>query len=277
MSGKRRTGLWIGLMAGLIGLGGTAAWAQDAASNGGYTSALDQFFTSGGIIVWFVQFPMSIVMVALAVHYVIGIRRSTLLPEEVHQQIQGLLEQRQYREALEFTATEPSMLSGAMHAALSAAGGGFAAMQRSLDDSVDERVGKLLRKIEIMNIIGNIAPMIGLFGTIYGMILAFNQLVLAGGSPDPAKLAGAISTALVTTFWGLLTAIPALSVFAFFRNRIDGLAAECAVVAEDLLGMIQPSKPGPAPAPKTEPAAAKSGIRPPVAQRLDDRTSGGQG
>ncbi len=254
-------------------------WAQDAGGPqyGGYQNALDQFFVSGGIIVWFVLFPMSVAMLGLAINYLISIRRGSLMPPEVRQHIQEMLEQRQYREALEFTAAESSMLSYAIHTALGAAGGGVAAMQRALDDAIDERVAKLLRRIEILNIIGNIAPMIGLFGTIYGLILAFNQLVLERGTPEPAQLAGAISVAMVTTFWGLLAAIPALSFFAWFRNRIDGVAAECALVGEDLLNLIQPGAKGQQPAaggkqpaaqaPRPAPAAA--GGPPPVARRVD--------
>jgi hypothetical protein len=100
--------------------------------------------------------------------------------------------------------------------------------------------------------------------------------VLARGTPEPAQLAGAISTALVCTFWGLMTAIPALMLFAIFRNRVDGLAAECALAAEDLLGMIQPIGSRSAAAPQSKPAApapAKAEVgaaRPPIAQRLDE-------
>jgi len=81
----------------------------------------------------------------------------------------------------------------------------------------------------------------GLFGTVYGMILAFQQLVASGGSPDPAKLAAGISTALVTTFWGLIVAIPALAAYALIRNKIDALTSEGLVIAEEL---ISPFKPG---------------------------------
>ncbi len=268
------------LVAGVIGVvSAVAAAADQPPTYTGYTNALDQFFVSGGFIVWFIQLPFSIVMVSLAIHYALVIRRGTIVPPEVRQQVQGLIEQRQYREALEFTGAEPSMFSYVMHYALTAVGaGGYAAMRKAMDEAVEERTTKYLRKVEYMNMIGAVSPMIGLFGTTYGIILALNELVLARGTPEPAQLAGAISTALVCTFWGLLTAIPALALFAVFRNRVDGLAAECALAAEDLLSMIQPAarpggqasgaaaRPSPQPAAKTEAPAG----RPPVAQRLDE-------
>lgn len=271
----RRTRLYW-MSAGLVCLVSTVAMAADAPRTGGYTSALDQFFWSGGGIVVWIQFPLSIIMVALAVQLALMIRRATIVPPEIRAQVQNMVEQRQYRETLEFTAVEPSMFSYVVHSMLSAATGGPAAMRKALDEAVEERATKILRHVEYMNMIGAVSPMLGLFGTTYGIILALNELVLARGTPEPAQLAGAIATALVCTFWGLMTAIPALALFAIFRNRTDSMAAECALAAEDLLGTIQQAgKSAPAgqravQAGKPEPAAGRSGIRPPVAQRLDD-------
>jgi biopolymer transport protein ExbB len=82
--------------------------------------------------------------------------------------------------------------------------------------------------------------MIGLFGTVYGMIVAFGSIVASGGNADPVALAGGIGTALVTTFWGLLVAIPALAGYATIRNRIDALNGEA---EGQVLEMLQRFKP----------------------------------
>jgi biopolymer transport protein ExbB len=68
--------------------------------------------------------------------------------------------------------------------------------------------------------------MIGLFGTVYGMIVAFQAVAASGGQADPALLAGGIGTALVTTFWGLIVAVPALLAYALLRNRVDAVLAD---------------------------------------------------
>ena len=114
-------------------------------------------------------------------------------------------------------------------------------MQRAVADAVEQSAARMMRKIEYLNVIGNVSPMIGLFGTVYGMIGLFASISDAGGIPEPAIIADNISIALVTTFWGLLVAIPALSVFAFFRNRIDELAMACAVTADKLLASFEPA------------------------------------
>ena len=77
--------------------------------------------------------------------------------------------------------------------------------------------------------------MVGLFGTVFGMIKLFNAIVISGGQPQPAQFAGGISVALVTTFWGLLIAIPALTVHSILRNRIESLTADAAEEVENIL------------------------------------------
>jgi biopolymer transport protein ExbB len=91
-----------------------------------------------------------------------------------------------------------------------------------------------MRKIEWLSLIGSVSPMVGLFGTVFGMIELFNSVVMAGGQPQPAQLAEGISVALVTTFWGLLIAIPALAVHGIFRQKIETLASDAVVQLENI-------------------------------------------
>ena len=86
-------------------------------------------------------------------------------------------------------------------------------------------------KIEYLSVIGNLAPMIGLLGTVTGMIIAFERVAGTQGAAGAAELAEGIYQALVTTVGGLIVAIPSLGAFAFFRNRVDQLVAEAAYLA----------------------------------------------
>ncbi|MBS3821854.1 MAG: MotA/TolQ/ExbB proton channel family protein, partial [Phycisphaerae bacterium] len=97
-----------------------------------------------------------------------------------------------------------------------------------------------LRGLELLNVFGAVGPMVGLFGTVYGMIVAFWTIVDAGGQPDPAQLAAGISTALVTTFWGLVVGIPAVAAGALIRTKIEALVTEAMVEAEALIGRFRP-------------------------------------
>ena len=117
---------------------------------------------------------------------------------------------------------------------------GYDAMMRAGEQAAEEHAVRLLRRLEPLHIVGTIAPMIGLFGTVYGMILAFREIVAAGGTPDPVGLASGIGTALTTTFWGLIVAIPALAGFAFVRNALDERTVRVARAVEELVNTFRP-------------------------------------
>ncbi|MCD6303878.1 MAG: MotA/TolQ/ExbB proton channel family protein [Planctomycetes bacterium] len=218
------------------------SWAVLAqASQGGGMDYFKTLVWPGGGYIGLLLWAMSIVTLAVIIQYFIQIRKTTIMPEMVQQQIQGLFENKQYREAIEVTAAEPSMLSYVVHAALSEAAHGYGAMERAMEEASEERTAGLLRKIEWLNLIGNVSPMLGLLGTVWGMINAFMAIVEASGMPSPEKLAYSIGIALVTTLLGLSVAIPALAVYAIMRNRIDSLSNEVVMAAQELISVFRPA------------------------------------
>jgi biopolymer transport protein ExbB len=132
------------------------------------------------------------------------------------------------------------MLGYVLNAGLLEASNGYTAMERALEEMLDERSARLFRKTEYLSIIGNVSPMIGLLGTVMGMIMLFAEIHAADAFPGARIVADRIAVALVTTFWGLAVAIPALSIYAVFRNRIDVLTSECALAADHLLTVFKP-------------------------------------
>lgn len=239
---------WAGLVATLVvaitlSIATQALAADgDAAETGGTVSRIfDHFVKRGGLITWFILIPMSLATIALIVEHSISIRRERILPTRTIERIQDKLQSRQFVDGLRYTETDPSVLAGAVNCGLHQADNGYAAMHGAMLDSVEQQADRMMRKIEYLNVIGNVSPMVGLFGTVYGMIRLFASIREAGGIPEPARIADDISIALVTTFWGLMVAIPALTLFAFFRNRIDELTTDCATKADRLLSVFEPS------------------------------------
>ena len=210
--------------------------AQDASKEVNYFDIL--IFGGGGIgyILWLLSF----VVVGLSIHFFISIRGATILPEMIRMEIEDLFEAKQYREAIELTEVQPDFLSYTINSALSEAPHGYAAMERAMEEAAEERTTRMLRHIEWLNLIGNIGPMLGLLGTVWGMIGAFFAIVKEG-SPEPAKLAGDIGVALVTTLLGLAVSIPAMSVFSILRNRIDSLTSEAIMVAQTMISTFRPT------------------------------------
>jgi biopolymer transport protein ExbB len=201
---------------------------------------VEVFIWPGGGSIGLVLWALSIVMVALVIQAFLAIRRINVLPDATKIQVQQLFDNKQYREAVELTATQPDYLSYIVHASLSEANRGYNAMEKALAEAANERTGRLMRSIEYLNLLGNIGPMLGLLGTVYGMILAFFTIVAKGGAVEPAELAEALGIKLVCTFMGLVVAIPSLTVYGLMRNRIDVLAGEAVVTAQDMVAIFKP-------------------------------------
>ena len=104
-----------------------------------------------------------------------------------------------------------------------------------VEEAGEDQTGRLYRKTELLGLIGVIAPMLGLLGTVQGMIVTFNTIAASGGMAKPDDLAGGISLALVTTFEGLVVAIPTMVAFSMFRTRIDSLVSEAGNRIEQIM------------------------------------------
>jgi len=207
------------------------AWADQD-----HTRLLQLYVIDGGWIVWFLLVPISIVTVVLVTGYLLTIRASTLLPEMEQSQLAALLSNGQDKRTLEFLADKNSFLAEVVAAGLRHTAQGTTAAIHAAEEIAGQRAVKLFRKVEILNVIGNIAPMIGLFGTVYGMIMSFQRMADATLTQRPVEVAATgIRIALVTTFWGLLIGIPALCAYALFRNKIEALASDCMLKTEQLL------------------------------------------
>ena len=174
---------------------------------------------------------LSVCMVALIVEHLVSIRRGSLMPAFLAEQTHQLIAQKQFHQAAQLCNESRSFLGHVLSAGLAETELGYAAVEKSMEDASTEQAARLFRKIEYLSIIGTIAPMLGLLGTVWGMMNAFMEFQLKA-NPQVAELAPGIYKALVTTLLGLGVAVPALASFAIFRNRIDELVAESSLLAE---------------------------------------------
>jgi biopolymer transport protein ExbB len=209
------------------------------AATGKIPTLFEQFVTSGGWIVWFILLPMSFATVYLGVFYGLTIRQKILAPAGTADEIVKMVSVTGVKELVGILEKQDDLISAAIADALRKGRDDWFRLREAFFESVQDRAMRLLRTIEWVNLIGNVSPMVGLFGTVVGMIELFGAIVTAGGQPQPVQLAHGISVALVTTFWGLLIAIPALSIYGIFRNRIEAIANEAISQGEDALIKIR--------------------------------------
>ena len=194
----------------------------------------------GSCLIWLLLL-LSIIGIGYLVKLATSNVRNRIAPVEHMNRIEQLIERSAWNDALALTRKEPSDFSLITHATLEEAPNGFDAMTSRMELVASEVTADRFRQIEPLNVLGQVAPMIGLFGTVYGMIVAFGSIVASGGAADPVMLAGGIGTALTTTFWGLVVAIPALAGYALLRNKIDELTIEATLEAEELMSPFRPT------------------------------------
>ena len=169
---------------------------------------------------------LSIAAVALVIEHIMTIRAPVLMPPGLDEEVRQLLAAGKLGPSDQACQMQPSFLSFVLRAGFAEVEGGWPAVEKAMEDATAEQSARLFRKIEYLSVIGNIAPMLGLLGTVVGMIFAFRELADSQGAPRAADLAEGIYLALVTTVEGLIVAIPSLAAFAIFRNRVDHFVAE---------------------------------------------------
>ncbi len=182
----------------------------------------------------------SVAGVALAISAMLHIREIKIAPPATTERLRRMIDLREFKELMDFTATDRTFVSQSLYAALRRAHLKYPAMREALESSIGEQTSTLFRRIEPLNVIGNIGPLLGLLGTVLGMIMAFYAMMEKGGTPKPTDLADGIGTALWHTFFGLFVAIPCLVVYGFYRTKADRISNKAAIVAEELLENLRP-------------------------------------
>jgi biopolymer transport protein ExbB len=210
-------------MAGLMGcvLAGAAAtgWAQDAAA-GVKTVTFGEMWRVGGWCMW----PLGLCSVAalfFVIRNILMLRTKNLLRADLKPQIESLLAVRDLKGVREVCQNNPSLMTSVLDAGLERVSEDDfdpAHVMEAIEEAGNEQMVTFMRPINYLSMIGSVAPMLGLLGTVSGMIKAF-QTISAGGMGKPELLAGNIGEALITTAAGLIIAIPAMTAYFVFKNN----------------------------------------------------------
>lgn len=184
---------------------------------------------------------MSVVAVAFVAEHFITIRRATMAPVEEVEVTRAMIEGRQFKECLDRLQKSRTMFAHLMTAGLRHGRHGFDAMHEAVDETAASWSSRLFRRSEYLNVLGNLGPLMGLLGTVLGMIRAFNEMQATHGAYKTEDLAGGISLALVNTFLGLGLAIIGLGFYAICRNRVDRLTVEARASAIQMLEYFRPA------------------------------------
>jgi biopolymer transport protein ExbB len=267
VSSRRRWAFFcVGLLAVFIMMSfASPAFAQDEAPKAPEKSIFVHIIESAGWLFMTVLGVPSIALVALIVLLILDLRMSVAIPPGFVDEFVDTVNKRKFKEAFEMARNDTSFLGRVLTA-------GMSRLQYGLEDARDAAQNMLesIRsgKEQLNNytaVIGSLGPLIGLVGTVLGMIRSFMSLG-KGGAVNPAELSKGISEALSVTFLGIAISVPAIFFNAFFRNRIISVSMDTSHIADDLLtqmyhnskkagGPSSASQGGTAPATATTPAS----------------------
>ncbi len=177
----------------------------------------------------------SVVGVAVVFQCLFEIRASRIVPQASLSRAKGLAEAGRWKELRTFAQSDSSFVGRVLQRSLGS--GTPDDVHEAAEIASSDEASRWFRKIEMLNVIGNLGPLVGLAGTVWGMILAFTSLGETGGQAGPADLSLGISKALFHTLLGLCLAIPCLLAFGIYRGVVDrlctrGMGAVAEIVAK---------------------------------------------
>jgi len=184
---------------------------------------------------------LSFGLVALLVMCFMQFRSAVILPPALVEQVEARLNGKQYEEAYELVKNDESYLGRVLAAGMGKLKRGYPAAVEAMQAAGSEEAMNLEHKISYISLVGALAPMFGLLGTVDGMVTAFMLIAQRDTAPKPSELAVGISQALVTTLIGLWLAIPAIACYGLFRNWLQRFNAEVDDEALRIMARFQDS------------------------------------
>ena len=198
-----------------------------------------QIVKAGGILMFPILF-CSVLMMVFVFERAIALRTGRVIPKPfvkrfLHQIQEGKLDKQQ---ALELCAESKSAVAAMFAGGCRKWGRPEAEVEQAIMDAGERAVNGLRRYIRAFNAVATICPLLGLLGTVYGMITAFNEIAHSDAMGRPEQLAGGIGEALLATAFGLTVAIPSLAFYMYFISRVDRLVIELDAVGQELVQLI---------------------------------------
>ncbi len=211
--------------------GAPAAPAKKASGTGFFAVV----FGSGplGVILWAALFGCGAAAIYFSVDSSVLIRPQKIMPQSLIDKVKAAMAEGDVMKALHACETEPGPMANILSAGFSHVEEGFEVIQEAIGAAADLETERIMQRLTWISVCANLAPMLGLLGTVQGMIMAFGTL--ATGAPDVGALALAIAQALWTTAGGLTIAIPSITVYYSIRNNANRLILRMQAMTMELI------------------------------------------
>lgn len=209
--------------------------APAAAPQKGQSVFYSVLFGSGalGFILWLALFGSMGFYIYLVIDSSILVRPSKIMPQSLITNVEAAMKEGDVVKALQFCENDPTPMANILSAGFSHVEEGFEVIEQAISTAADMEIERINQRLTWFSVDSNIAPMLGLLGTVQGMIMAFANL--AGGTPDMGLLATNISQALWTTAGGLTAAIPCVCTYYIFHNKANRIVLQMEAITMELI------------------------------------------
>jgi biopolymer transport protein ExbB len=224
----------------MLVLSSVAMAAEEGGEGGAHKKTLLELFETTGPVGW-LMLVTSVIGTTLTLQYIVSITREKLAPTELAEELEALMSEGNYDEAIELCDSEGGYLATIVGDGLRLRHAGYEHMIGALEQAAAEEAFKVNAKISYLSLLGNVAPLLGLLGTVTGMISSF-QTIESMKAPTPGDLAKGVYESLVNTTMGLFIAIIFLTAYFFFKNKVTKLTLSINLQAVDLLKHLATSK-----------------------------------
>lgn len=218
-----------------------AAVGAAAASPAESTMTMSQILEYGGWLMY-PLFALSIIGLALILYFVVVLREEQVIPRRFVANLRDLLIAGRFVEAQSSCRTHGSAIAAILGAALDyrlrTTKPDHTVLSEIVEGEGARQATLIQNQVQYLVDLSGIAPMVGLLGTVTGMLKAFNAVALDVAKAKPIVLAAGVSQALITTVAGLLIAIPAMIAYAYFRGRTAKLIANLETTSADLSSLL---------------------------------------
>jgi biopolymer transport protein ExbB len=190
-------------------------------------------FEKGGFMMYPILFS-SVLMLGIAIERAYSLRRKNIINSDFLVSVRSQWDWKDIQKTLRLCNSYDNALSRILKVGLLRVGGKLDEIERAIEGAGQHEASLMNSNLRVLGAVANITPMMGLLGTVFGMIKAFNVISLSG-TGNPGLVASGISEALITTAAGMVVGIPALALYHYFRGKIDNFVFEMEEISFQLV------------------------------------------
>ncbi len=229
--------------------------------------SLVDFYFKGGPAMHFIL-ACSVFALAIVFERAINLRKGKIISTAFIEEIKKYWYRREVDKAIQACREYDLSLSRVLRAGLLRFNHGIDAVEKAIEGAGQHEAAVLRRNLMLLGFIANIAPMLGLFGTVLGLTRSFDVIASSGMAGNPGAVAAGIAEALITTVFGLMIGIPTLGAYYYFKRKVEIRTLEMEEVSvaliEDLAYESAGAQTGAAVAPGRDTPITAAGLKDPV-------------